>query len=188
MPDILIPVPAADRCAQNQLDGAHMMKPTALSAVRSCANCGIREQQPTGPLVVIPCAARKLDRPAPAGDLYQGSYHRACRQTADALTAEGGTTVILSGLHGFLPLDRTVEPYELRMGDLGSVTADQLRDQARELGLANARTVVVLAGALYVDAARQVWPHAFAPLTGRGIGRQLQRLAELRAEPLFFLV
>ncbi|MEW2066676.1 DUF6884 domain-containing protein [Streptomyces sp. NPDC007346] len=138
-----------------------------------------------GPLVVIPCAARKLDRPAPAGDLYQGSYHRACRQTADTLTATGGTTVILSGLHGLLPLDRVTAPYDMRMGDPGSVTPDRLRDQAQGLGLADAPTVVVLAGALYVTAARAVWPHAFAPLSGRGIGRQLQRLAELRAEPLF---
>ncbi|MFZ4266581.1 DUF6884 domain-containing protein [Streptomyces arboris] len=138
-----------------------------------------------GPLVVIPCASRKLTVPAPAGDLYQGSYHRACRQTADALTATGGTTVILSGLHGLLPLDRITAPYEMRMGDHGSVTPEQLRDQAQELGLADAPTVVVLAGAQYVTAARQVWPHASAPLTGRGIGRQLQRLVELRAEPLF---
>ncbi|MFJ2205972.1 DUF6884 domain-containing protein [Streptomyces microflavus] len=138
-----------------------------------------------GPLVVIPCASRKLTVPAPAGDLYQGSYHRACRQTADALTATSGTTVILSGLHGFLPLDRITAPYEMRMGDPGSVTPEQLRDQAQELGLADAPTVVVLAGSQYVTAARQVWPHASAPLTGRGIGRQLQRLVELRAEPLF---
>lgn len=188
MPDILTPVPTAERCPQNAPDGEHMMKPTALSAVRSCAYCGTPEQQPTGLLIVIPCAARKLDHPAPAGELYQGSYHRACRQTADALTATGGTTVILSGLHGFLPLDGTIEPYEMRMGDPGSVTADQLRNQAQKLGLADARTVVVLAGALYTDATRQVWPHASAPLTGRGIGRQLQGLAELRAEPLFPLV
>lgn len=138
-----------------------------------------------GPLVIIPCSARKLDRPAPAGDLYQGSYHRACRQTADVLTATSGTTVILSGRHGILRLEQIVAPYEMRMGDPGSVTADQLRDQAETLGLTDARTVVVLAGSLYTRAAREVWPHAAAPLTGRGIGRQLQRLAELRAEPLF---
>jgi hypothetical protein len=138
-----------------------------------------------GPLVVIPCASRKLTVPAPAGELYQGSYHRACRQTADALTVTGGTTVIVSALHGLLPLDRITAPYDLRMGDPGSVTPEQLRDQAQELGLLDAPTVVVLAGALYVTAARTVWPHASAPLTGRGIGRQLQRLVELRAEPLF---
>lgn len=182
MPDILTPVPAADRCPRNLPDGAHMMKPTALSAVRSCAHCGARD---TGPLVVIPCAAKKLDRPAPAGELYQGSYHRACRQTADALTADGGTVVVLSALHGLLTLDRVIEPYELRMGDPGTVLPVRLRQQARELGLANAPTVVVLAGAAYVYAARQVWPDASAPLTGRGIGRQLQRLAELRDPALF---
>ncbi|WP_405759474.1 hypothetical protein OG234_13335 [Streptomyces sp. NBC_01420] len=138
-----------------------------------------------GPLIVIPCAARKLTVPAPAGQLYQGSYHRACRQTADALTATGGTTVILSGRYGLLTLDRVIAPYELRMGDAGSVTADQLRDQAHALRLTAARTVVVLAGARYVAAARAVWPHALAPLTGRGIGHQLQRLVELRTEPPF---
>jgi len=138
-----------------------------------------------GPLVVIPCASRKLTVPAPAGDLYRGSYHRACRQTADVLTATGGTTVIVSALHGLLLLDRVTAPYEMRMGDPGSVTPDQLRQQAQELGIVDAATVVILAGAVYTTAARTVWPHASAPLTGRGIGRQLQRLAELRAEPLF---
>ncbi|MEU8833897.1 hypothetical protein [Streptomyces sp900116325] len=45
-------------------------------------------------VVVIPCLGKKLPVAAPAGELYLGSYHRACRATADALT-EGGATVLV---------------------------------------------------------------------------------------------
>lgn len=136
---------------------------------------------PTGRVVVIPCGAAKLDRPAPAGQLYTGSFHRACRKAADALAQPGDTVLVLSALHGLVPLDRVLAPYELRMGQAGSVTGDQLRAQARELGVDTTRQVVVLAGAAYTAAARQVWPGAAAPLEGAaGMGYQLQRLKALR--------
>lgn len=135
----------------------------------------------TGRVVVIPCGAAKLDRPAPAGELYTGSFHRACRRAADALARPEDTVLVLSALHGLVPLDRVLAPYELRMGQAGSVTGDQLRRQARELGVDGAREVVVLAGAAYTAAARQVWPAASAPLEGAGgMGYQLQRLKALR--------
>lgn len=135
----------------------------------------------TGRVVVIPCGAAKLDRPAPAGELYTGSFHRACRKAADALARPGDTVLVLSALHGLVPLDHVLAPYELRMGQAGSVTGDQLRRQARELGVDDAREVVVLAGAAYTAAARQVWPRAAAPLEGAGgMGYQLQRLKALR--------
>ncbi|MGA5340428.1 DUF6884 domain-containing protein [Streptomyces griseoincarnatus] len=135
----------------------------------------------TGRVVVIPCGSAKLDRPAPAGELYTGSFHKACRKAADALTRPGDTILVLSALHGLAPLDRVLAPYELRMGQPGSVTGDQLRAQARELGVDAAREVVVLAGAAYTAAARQVWPTAAAPLEGAaGMGYQLQRLKALR--------
>ncbi len=135
----------------------------------------------TGRVVVIPCGAAKLDRPAPAGELYTGSFHRACRKAADALARPGDTVLVLSALHGLVPLDHVLAPYELRMGQAGSVTGDQLRRQARELGVDAAREVIVLAGAAYTAAARQVWPRAAAPLEGAGgMGYQLQRLKALR--------
>ncbi|MCF3960288.1 DUF6884 domain-containing protein [Streptomyces fuscigenes] len=134
-----------------------------------------------GRVIVIPCGAAKLSRPAPAGELYTGSFHRACRRAADALARPGGTVLVLSALHGLVPLDRVLAPYELRMGEAGSVTGEQLRAQARALGLGHAREVIVLAGAAYTAAARQAWPHATAPLEGApGMGYQLQRLKALR--------
>ncbi|GHB91656.1 hypothetical protein GCM10010306_103590 [Streptomyces umbrinus] len=102
-------------------------------------------------------------------------------RAADALTTPGTTVLVLSALYGLVPLDRVLAPYELRMGQPGSVTGDQLRAQARELGVERATEVVVLAGSAYTAAARQVWPRADAPLEGaRGMGYQLQRLKALR--------
>ncbi|PJN14645.1 hypothetical protein CG724_33770 [Streptomyces sp. CB02120-2] len=66
------------------------------------------------------------------------------------------------------------------MGQAGSVTGDQLRAQARALGMDRAPEVTVLAGSAYTTAARQVWPPATAPLEGvGGMGSQLQRLKAL---------
>ena len=83
-------------------------------------------------LVVIPCGGRKLDRRAPAGHLYVGSYHGACRRAAEAL--EPGRLLILSARYGLLDLDDVVEPYDPPPGAAGSITADALLEQARGRG------------------------------------------------------
>ncbi|WP_439082106.1 DUF6884 domain-containing protein [Streptomyces sp. WL006] len=132
-------------------------------------------------VVVIPCSGAKRDAPAPAGELYIGSYHRACRATADALTQDSGLTLVLSARYGLVPLDRVLGPYEMTLSDRGAVNDLTLQAQARKLGIDAAQDVTVLAGAAYVTAARTVWPHAVAPLAGLGIGKQLQRLRDLRA-------
>ncbi|MEU8950913.1 DUF6884 domain-containing protein [Streptomyces sp. NPDC048489] len=132
------------------------------------------------PLVIIPCGAAKLDQAAPAAELYTGSYHRACARAAATLTANGGTVVILSALHGLVPLDRILDPYNMRMGDAGSVTPDLLRAQARELGLDGATNVTILAGLAYTAPALRVWPHASTPLAGKGgMGNHMQALAAI---------
>ncbi|MEU3102943.1 DUF6884 domain-containing protein [Streptomyces griseoflavus] len=139
-----------------------------------------REKAAEQRVVIIPCGAAKLDREAPARELYTGSYHRACARAAAALTATGGTVVILSALHGLVPLDRVLAPYEMRMGAPGSVTADVLREQARELGLDRADDVTILAGLSYTAPALAVWPHAATPLAGLpGMGHQLRALAAI---------
>ncbi|WP_405508818.1 hypothetical protein OG323_22640 [Streptomyces cyaneofuscatus] len=131
-------------------------------------------------VVVIPCGAAKLDREAPAAELYTGSYHRACARAAAALTVDGGTILILSALHGLVPLDRVLAPYNLRMGAPGSIAPDALREQARELGLDHATDVTILAGLTYATAALAVWPHAVTPLTGMpGMGHHMRALASI---------
>jgi hypothetical protein len=134
---------------------------------------------PLPPLVIVPCGGRKLSAPAPAGQLYTGSYHLACRRAAAALT-DPPRILILSALHGLLPLDRVIAPYDLRMGQPGSITPAALRRQAEQLRLVHEGHVILLAGSKYTAAARQVWPHASAPLAGAGgLGHQLARLARI---------
>lgn len=50
----------------------------------------------------------------------------------------------------------------MRLGRPGSITVDQLREQARQLGFEQA-DVTVLAGRAYPEARRAVWPLAETP-------------------------
>jgi uncharacterized protein DUF6884 len=117
--------------------------------------------------------------PAPAAELYVGPYHRACRAAAERLTATSGFLLILSGLHGFVPPARVLEPYDVPLGSPGSITTDKLREQARQFGFEQA-DVTVLVGRTYAEACRAVWPLAETPLLGMGIGYQRQHLTALR--------
>lgn len=152
-----------------------------------CSACGMHhaegecdldvEDEADELVVVVPCGGAKLDHAAPAGELYVGSYHRACRRAAAAL---GGRVVILSAKYGFVGLDEELEPYELRIDEAGAIDEHELERSARRLGLVGARRVVVLAGGAYTRAARSVFPDAEAPLVpSRGIGEQLARLKRI---------
>lgn len=162
-------------------------------------------------MVVIPCSGTKLDRPAPAGQLYTGSWYRLARQAADQLVAEhGGSTLILSAMYGLLSPGTFVEPYDLRMTDPGSVTDylltaqvlglvdDQLRADLRAFDpegttpLAPPPVIVSLLPAAYRDrlaAGVRRLPPSMRPrmvdaLHGcAGVGYQRQRLAWLRDHP-----
>ncbi|MET7487089.1 DUF6884 domain-containing protein [Streptomyces sp. NPDC005538] len=134
-------------------------------------------------VIIVSCGGRKnsSERPVPAGQRYTGSYHLALRRAADALTDGGrtGCVLILSALYGLLNLHAPIAPYDMRMGDEGSVTGERLRQQAADLGILDA-DVTVLGPRAYVDASRTVWPELTAPLAGaRGIGDQLAKLADI---------
>ncbi|MEU7031640.1 DUF6884 domain-containing protein [Streptomyces sp. NPDC046275] len=136
-------------------------------------------------VIIVSCGGRKstTEQPVPAGEMYCGSYHVALRRAADALTVHDRTArvLILSALHGFVALDDLIAPYDLRMGDDGSVTGEKLRQQAADLGILHA-TVTVLGPRAYVEACRTVWPKLTDSLAGtRGIGEQLAKLADIYA-------
>jgi hypothetical protein len=72
-----------------------------------------------------------------------------------------------------------IEPYDLRAGQPGAVTAQAVGAQADALGILNAE-VIVLAGRAYASIVLEVWPRAVDVLAGtRGIGQQLARLAAI---------
>jgi len=91
----------------------------------------------TGITYVIPCGAAKLDAPAPARDLYTGAMFRHTLAAAEA-AAEGdeqARILILSAEHGLIGLDEIVAPYDRKMGQPGSVTAERIAAQAAALGI-----------------------------------------------------
>lgn len=133
-------------------------------------------------LVVISCGRRKRAHPAPAGVLYTGNYYILARAAAIALRPVHGWW-ILSALYGLLHPDTVISPYNLRLGQPGSITPKRLRQQIIDAGLSDLSRVVILTSSDYVQLARAAWPHACTPLLGVGrLGHQMQRLRHIRME------
>jgi len=130
------------------------------------------------PLYLIACSAAKLDRTAPAADLYQGQAFKLAMRAADQA---GADVVILSALHGAVNPAANLAPYNKTLAQMSkhqravwaAMTAQQLQQH-------KGRPVVVLAGKHYA-AAVEGWPNVSRPLAGQGIGQQLHTLKHLNA-------
>lgn len=126
-------------------------------------------------IVIIPCGAKKQSVPVPAYAMYLGAYYKACLRYALSISKQDDI-FILSAKHGLLALDDPIAPYNLRMGEVGSVTTQQIRDQALQRGILNEQ-VVGIGGRDYTDILCQVWADCITPLQGvGGIGKQIQWL------------
>lgn len=132
-------------------------------------------------IVIVGCGERKLERPAPAAQLYTGAYFHACALTAAAIAP--GRWYILSARYGLVAPSRVLEPYNLTMWQPGAVDAAEVRRQADALGLLG-ETVAALCGKRYADVIAEAWAgqgYVMRPLAGQGIGGQRHVLAQLRA-------
>ncbi|MGV7400402.1 DUF6884 domain-containing protein [Mycobacterium kansasii] len=138
-------------------------------------------------LVVIACGADKLDRPAPARELYTSHHFRHALRAAHAYASRTESAVrILSAKHGLLALDTIVTPYDVRFGQPGHILATELSNQLTTLG---AHTLTTLLPRRYLTAltdAARVLQDAGAHLTvidlfahTRGIGYQRAVLSSL---------
>ncbi|MGV7772994.1 DUF6884 domain-containing protein [Mycobacterium kansasii] len=140
-------------------------------------------------LVVIACGAAKLNRPAPARELYTSPHFRHALRAAEAYAGCTESAVrILSAKHGLLglELDTIVTPYDVRFGKPGHIDTSQLSKQLTTLG---AHTVTALLPRRYLTAlsdAARVLHDAGAHLTvidlfaqARGIGYQRAVLSSL---------
>ena len=133
-------------------------------------------------IVIVACGAKKLDRPARARDLYAGAYFKAALAYAHAL-APAKDIFILSAKYGLIGINDHVEPYDLKMGEPGSVTSVKLSGQAEFYGLLEEKPII-LGGKLYAGLCREVWREAQAPLEGKGgLGEQISWMrSQLYAE------
>lgn len=95
-------------------------------------------------LHVVPCGAAKLDRPAPAAQLYSSAHFQLTLAAARAAAGDDAGVRILSAQHGLVALDDVLAPYDVTMTDAGSVTTGELQDQLHELGVSADVSVITL--------------------------------------------
>lgn len=104
-------------------------------------------------LYLVSCVSQKLDRPAPAADLYRSDWFNKARAYVEAT---GAPWRILSAKHGLLDPREIVAPYDETL--IGKPQAERFAwgaPIAAELAeLAGSRPIVILAGALYREALR----------------------------------
>lgn len=133
-------------------------------------------------IVIIPCGGAKLETSAPSRDLYIGSMFRDTLTTARAMTTEKNI-YILSALYGLIALDQIVEPYDLKMGQRGSVRTSTLEQQLNEILPKNEAFIIeALLPKAYIEALENAFPYwienHFAGT--KGIGYQKQVLKTIR--------
>ena len=137
------------------------------------------ERAPLVRVCVVGCGAQKLERAAPAAELYTGSLFRLARRYAEAL----GPWLILSAKHGIIPPHRVIEPYDQRAPKEKVEARLFARRAAAEIRRTFGRDpihVVILAGATYADPLAlellELGIDFEAPLEGLELGARLHWL------------
>jgi hypothetical protein len=94
----------------------------------------------------------------------------------------------VSAKHGLVPLDTVLEPYDMKMGDPGSVTPDDISRQILNFGLSNSATAMSLLPNEYhsvfvrgADRIQRRWTVTQEFAGTKGIGEQKAKLKNLRA-------
>lgn len=140
-------------------------------------------------LYLVGCGKAKLDRPAPARELYTGSLFRAARAYVEALV---DPWCIVSAEHGLVHPGTLLEPYDASIRDHSPSTRKAwaglvLSGVYRRLGCEpsfQGHTVVLLMGREYADDIRPHLVHKGAevlePLRGMGLGARLAWLKSAR--------
>lgn len=132
----------------------------------------------------IGCSGSKLDRPAPARELYTGALFQLALQYAELVADK---VFVLSAEHGVVSLGRELAPYDTRLRPENSKRWGREVSRALvisgELDLAPSREVLFLAGETYFAPLDFPGTNSWSrPLKGFGIGEQKKRLKELIAD------
>jgi len=131
-------------------------------------------------VVLVSCGKQKSATPDQARRFYTSPLSRLSMRYATAVADE---TFILSALHGLVPLDEVLEPYEFRLSQRGKRDreawgrriAAHLRSRYGTLPV----RVTFLAGEDYTSAVRQFLPGRWRlaqPLSGLGLGKRVRWL------------
>lgn len=133
-------------------------------------------------VALVGCSKMKLDRPAPARELYTSAAFRMSLGYAVREVAPHGRVFILSALHGLLDTERVVAPYDFTMREVVDVGAWAEGVCAELADLVGPVELVIFAGRAYADpigrvlAGRRGWS-VVEPLRGLTQGPRLRFLA-----------
>lgn len=127
---------------------------------------------------LVGCGKLKASEARPAKDLYLGQLFRAARAYAEQSCDDW---VVLSALHGVVPPDQVLEPYDLTMGNLriaeretwAHIARGQLRHRYRGLDV----QFIGLAAEDYLEPL-EVGRSIVRPLEGMGIGTRIKYLRD----------
>jgi hypothetical protein len=133
-------------------------------------------------LVLVSCVKSKRVRSAPARSLYTSAWFRKVRNLVEA---SGGRWFVLSALHGLIPPDAEIAPYEYTLNTLGVADrrawANKVLDKLLP-EIADVKRVVMFAGHRYreflVEPLEQRGIKVEAPMAHLKIGEQLNWLSE----------
>jgi hypothetical protein len=131
-------------------------------------------------VVLIQCSATKLDRPAKARDMYVSTLFKHSLTYAESLNPD--KIYVLSGKYGLLHLDDYIEPYNVFIGDMDTISQHNwakgvVESLKKECDVDN-DDFTLLCGIKYRRFLMRYLKNTRVPMTGLGIGEQLRFLKE----------
>ncbi len=140
--------------------------------------------KPIRKVFLISCVGKKLDKFAPAKNLYISEWFQKAWAYCHQRSGMGTETYILSAKHGLLWCEEYVDPYELSLSDMPvsdrKAWAAKVYKSLADMENLGGLQVVVLAGDKYREFLVPLLKAAGAvvkvPMAGLGIGEQLAYL------------
>ena len=133
-------------------------------------------------IVLLSCTKSKLEKPAPAKDMYSPSpMFQKTKVYGEALKPD--KMFILSAKYGLLPMDKQIEPYDLTLKNMKKDEKDQwgetVKGQMSEMGVnSQSDKFVFLTGADYMKPLESFIPaeNIEKPMEGKRMGERLSWL------------
>jgi hypothetical protein len=144
-------------------------------------------------IAIVGCGSQKLDRKAPARDLYASQLFRKSFEYAVRVTGDERRVFIASAFHHLVRANDMICPYERRLSDLGGKAERQgwasrcffglayiWLPWLSSIGVTKIDEIVILAGKEYADPLRREAElegfRVLEPLRGLGIGQRQEWL------------
>lgn len=129
-------------------------------------------------VAVVGCGKSKVNYMTNAYKLYTGSYFLACFRYAFHVTRDPMKIFILSAKYGFISCMKPIEPYDLFIGDKGSVSVAIVRKQITDCGISDDKCIAVC-GKSYHSILERCFKDIENPILGLNMFDAMKHLKQL---------